>query len=340
MRWNSGIRLLRVLALGIFLNTVAQAQVSSHTKREWLQELRRCQPHCRETSLKISQEITNHYKEAFIHIRPEAKATVYFIHSFTLSPTNPKDNYEYLKRLKLNPEINVVAPVLAAHHSDSSPQEYFDVQPEDWILDAELGLFLAHGLGKKVIFQGFSLGAILGTYLAQRYPFLIDRLLITSPPFMIIARGDDLACYGREPLIQIITKTFSSFPKEYIEKYLNGACPLALTIKKVRDLQRIPQLFGSKFEDLSRKTQVYQRRLRQVELWGKAITQKTLLIYSEADGIIDQESLKRFSKNLRSSQIVVYKKKRKIGHVATFKNQPVVGTSRDIYQVMDSFILE
>lgn len=77
---------------------------------------------------------------------------------------------------------NVIVPRLPRHgHQDRLSTALAHLTAEDLRLFADESVDLASGLGEKVAIGGFSLGGLLTTWIAERYP--IDRAVAIAPFF-------------------------------------------------------------------------------------------------------------------------------------------------------------
>lgn len=291
----------------------SQAQLSRETKRQWLAQLQNCRDRCSELSRALLADYARAYKTAIISISPQAESTLLYMHSFT---SYPQEDDDYLKYEMQKGRSHIFAPVLTAHHESSTPGDYLKVRSSDWLLDAELGLFLAARLGPKVILKGFSLGGLLALHLIKTYPKMISRAVLITPALMIRNHINESACVARKKWIQEIGKFFNPriSPRE-VEKFMNGACILAATMRKV--LSPIP-LHPQDVYGYPVMNDMYLARLYQIKDFARSLKVPIFYIYSEADDVIDTLALRSFSKGLAGNdRSIIYPFRLQIRHVAT-----------------------
>jgi carboxylesterase len=115
------------------------------------------------------------------HGRPTARA-VLFLHGLTASPMQCD---ALARRLHANGD-SVVVPRLPGHGArDRLTTQLRDVQAQHLIDAAYEGLAIARGLGTSVVVAGFSLGGLLGAWLAQHERF--GRLVAIAPFLGVVA---------------------------------------------------------------------------------------------------------------------------------------------------------
>ncbi len=326
----------------IFLSLIAfsassYAEISRSTKEHWLSVIKSCHSDCA-TQARV---ILNHYKEqesaSSLILNENAKSSVLYLHSFTRDPSEFKDFHESLLH---SGDINFFAPVFTAHHQGADPLEFKNIGPQDWLLDAELSLWLVSALGQKVTVHGFSMGGLAALDLAQRFPEKIDQLVLISPAVMIAGGGDDWSCLGQNTFVQSVTKWASSRDRIYLDKVLNGACPLSNLIKTVRDRQKDRQEDAWKSSASGETQSLYYDRIEQVKRIAKSIKARTLFIYTENDSDVDVKALKILSENLSNSENIVFRyQDGQIPHYQMRSDLTVPVTSESLYNLMKRFIL-
>ena len=194
------------------------------------------------------------------------------------------------------------------------------VTPEQWILDAELALNTAVALGKPVIVKGFSLGGLLASYLAAKYPNKVTKLILGSPAVMITQRADNVTCLAKTKIVHGIATLFypagsSQENIDYYDRFLFGSCALGDTILKIRGEFPEPMTPYSEANDA-----YHEQQMRQVALFARHIKVPTLMVYSESDNAVDASALETFAKNLPKAKLIVYTKDREIDHVGATYN--------------------
>jgi alpha-beta hydrolase superfamily lysophospholipase len=114
------------------------------------------------------------------HGRPTARA-VLFLHGLTASPMQCN---ALARRLHANGD-SVIVPRLPGHGArDRLTTQLRDVPAQHLIDAAYEGLAIARGLGASVVVAGFSLGGLLGAWLAQHERF---DYLVAIAPFLGVA---------------------------------------------------------------------------------------------------------------------------------------------------------
>ena len=115
------------------------------------------------------------------HGRPTARA-VLFLHGLTASPMQCDG---LARRLHANGD-SVIVPRLPGHGArDRLTTQLRDVSAQHLIAAAYEGLAIARGLGTSVVVAGFSLGGLLGAWLAQHERF--DHLVAIAPFLGVVA---------------------------------------------------------------------------------------------------------------------------------------------------------
>lgn len=116
-----------------------------------------------------------HYSRLYDHGTKTAK-TMLVMHGLHESPKY----MESLSQHYFNKGYNVLS-ILLAGHMRKDPAALNHVKASEWIIDAEVGLQIARGLGDSVEILGYSTGAELGVYLALEYPQEIKALYLIAP---------------------------------------------------------------------------------------------------------------------------------------------------------------
>ena len=322
-------------------------------KRQVSEELSQClratPGKCRELALARLQWIAQSYPDAIVRIPQEGKRTLLYLHSYSLSPSSEQDDRNFLKHvLQTSADVNLIALPLTGHEWDGTPQEMHLIQYTDWFLDAELAFKLSFALGDPVTVKGNSLGGLLALHLAQKYPNQIHSLILVAPAVMTTFDLDGFACLAQNPLIaqaasdldrwaassKILLIRSAAQDPVYLQKYLQGLCPLSKTMFAVRSLY-------SGFP-LSLVNSDWGRHLRILKL-GLALKIKTLLLYSENDEGVDVPALDDLARALESgsleSKIIQFPKSWRIGHLQSFQNLQTPDDSKiKTFDVMDQFI--
>lgn len=118
---------------------------------------------------------------------------------------------------------------------------------------------------------------------------------------------------------------------------MSGICALSKTIQLYRG--EFP--LQSDFSPVYDRPQVsYNAQLDQVKRWAESISQKTLLVYSEADHAVDTNALAVFAAHLKSAEVVVFPKNEGVKHTQTMLNYSIGSTGKSNLQLMQEFISE
>lgn len=306
-------------------------ELTFQQKRQWIAQLDQCRVGCDALARKMLTVYAQRYPDAFISLRDNAHVTFVYLHSYSLNPQNPHDIPDFLNQ-ESQTDVNILAPVLTAHQHDSKPAEYLNVRPEDWVIDAELALKLGNSLGKPVVLGGLSLGGLLASYLAVRFPERIEKLLLAAPALMIKMFIDPIACAVKNPMIKIVIEASELEFDAYMEKYLDGVCSLSKTMVKLRNtVGGTPPAQDSQYD-------IALNRLRS---WAHKIKTRTLAIYSEADEAVDGAALKAFSENLPNAKLQIFPKSLGISHLSTLNNRKFIGgPDASLYRALNRFIHE
>ena len=316
-------------------SSFAFAQIGVGKKTAWLQQLKACRKYCSDLAEQMLNESVKNDSSAKLSLQKQAHTTILYLHSYTMNPSELSEfHYSFLS----DSNVNFYAPTFTAHHEKSTPLDFKTVNPEEWILDAELALHLVSALGKPVIIQGFSMGGMAAIGLAERYPEKIQKLVLIAPAVMITKSGDDAACAGQNGLIQSIIKSIvpKTIDRTYVEKYLNGGCSLAGMIKSIRNRYPITEKF--KPNESGAK---YFAAIDQVGTLASQVKVPTLLIYSEDDEAVDTRALEIFSKNLPQATVLTFKNSQQIvSHLTIYDNPLVPSTNTPLFREMRDFILK
>lgn len=178
---------------------------------------------------------------------------------------------EYLATtLELNPRLDVYTFTLPGHTGENTKK----ITKEDWIEKCEDKLeFLIKNGYKNVYLIGHSMGGVLASYLASKYPE-VKKLVLAAPAFKV---------NGHETGKWDISKVIKEVPK-IIEQY---------SFKYVKDrMTKVPVNFYSEFLELTANLQDVPEK----------ITQPTLLIWGKEDKIVPPETSKDLLEKLKTDK--------------------------------------
>ncbi|MNK26224.1 Alpha/beta hydrolase family protein [compost metagenome] len=322
------------LTLLMALSSTAHAALSVGTKKSWLESLKSCTTQCRPLALDMLSRYQQATPEAMLHISKSASTTLLYFHSYSLNPRHKTDDISFLENELLAGDINIFAPVLTAHEERSTKEAFLKVTPKNWILDAELALHLASALGQRVVIKGMSLGGLLTTHLARKYPEKISKIIFVSPAFMITNRLNQSTCFGQTALVHSLAKSFASnLDHEYLDKYLNGACALAKTMQLV--LNEVPLKLPTSYGEPT-DSDHYMARLDQVKALARSVEIPSMIFYSASDEALDTRSLDIFAKNLpRTHGSIRYTR---VNHMDTLKNFDMPSENSSAHGIMHDYI--
>lgn len=338
----NSIFLFALFVLSQLIFQSAGAQMTRQEKKSWLAQLTPCErkqdSFCRELSLQFITAHKKYNRNSFFITRPQARTTILSLHSFTLDPINSNDNYHFLNRLGNRSDLNILAPVFTAHHLYSTSEDFKQVSARDWFLDTELALRAASALGQRVIIQGFSMGGLMAIYGATHFPHLVDRTILVAPAIMIAKNMDTSACLGKSSFVKYLVKSFSPpTHSNYMDKFLNGACPLSEAIMEVRAPFTSSQNNSHIMEPPQNN---FYEKMDEVGALAASIQHKTLFLYSEIDEAVDVYALKKFSESLKSAEVIFYPAAERVSHVYMMYNIEVKSQQSTSFNLMEKFINE
>ena len=115
------------------------------------------------------------------YVQPGARKVALVLHGVFSNPQAMEATIRFL----LNSGYNVIAPRLSEHfNADIKDMDKADYR--NWIQDADQAFALAEEFGpEKVTVVGYSLGGLLGSYLALKNPDKIDRLVLLAPAWRV-----------------------------------------------------------------------------------------------------------------------------------------------------------
>lgn len=329
----------------------AFAQLTNAKKKDWLQELKTCTQNCQVRAETMLKEYAKLYPSARLSLNRNAQSTFLYLHSYTMNPSELRTFHEKFIQDK---KTNFFAPIFTAHQKYSTPDNFMNVKPEEWILDAELAFHMVHALGLPVTIQGFSMGGMAAIGLADRYSDKIQKMVLIAPAIMIANGGDDVACAGRnsvikstaktllKPFIKPLSKRYSvAIDDAYIEKFLNGACPLSRMIKLIRSRHSLPiqsDFASNPVSDI--QIDRYNLYIEQVENLASHIQVPTLLIYSNDDEAVDTRALLAFSRKLPKGKVLTLNGGEKVvRHLGIYSNPVIPATHTPVFSEMRQYIL-
>ncbi|MGZ3650242.1 MAG: alpha/beta hydrolase [Bdellovibrionota bacterium] len=225
------------------------------------------------------------------------------VHSYTNSPSELD---AIADELRLRGQ-NVFSILLEGHGSRSilggGPFSLKDVSRGDWKQDLHFGVQLAHGLGRKVVLVGYSLGGLLSILEGSRDNPEIAGFLAVAPPVALNNRlwAGNVACGAKTMLRNAIDQIMQSklgngeFRTAYMDEYANGACELLGLIHEFNSLG-----FSANILDgAARAEKFLPKDKRPSEIMHRDFARLKVpyvIISSNQDDIIDHEILVRLTR--------------------------------------------
>jgi alpha-beta hydrolase superfamily lysophospholipase len=91
--------------------------------------------------------------------------------------------------------MNVYLPILPGHWN-RNPNQSDQVTFQDWLKEVDASMKFARKLGSKTLVAGFSMGGVLATYAAIKYPKEVEGLFVWSPAFGLSGKANLAASLG------------------------------------------------------------------------------------------------------------------------------------------------
>ncbi|MGE0633291.1 MAG: alpha/beta hydrolase [Pseudobdellovibrionaceae bacterium] len=221
------------------------------------------------SAIALFEEYQKEYQGAFklIHSRSRpATRSVLLIHPYTRGPYT----MEEIGHLLYKQGYNVIAIQLEGHGNRNQSHNLANVSLEDWIADAKFGWALTRAVGMESIVVGYSLGGLLGLYLAKTHQQEVKAFVGIAPMVGVNISGARLSCVGRQ-----IMKLAPSFVTYYQREFIAGAC----AIRDLLDVV-IPPISQAKSQQ-ARKDFHYHMR----DVFSEIKT-PTLIAFSDIDQIV------------------------------------------------------
>ncbi len=283
------------------LDSKNNIHLSKSQKREIIRQLDACSNNCENLALENLKKISLSSPMLLLRINNHASSTLlYFYSAPAIESAAVQEERNYLrKELLPKSDMNLIAYPLNATEGNKRSTK------NDFQLDAELALKLAHALGLPITVQGNSFGGLLAAFLGSHYPTMIDKLVLISPALLLQASKNAML----EPTIPEFRKSFSHASDREDDDETDGlaADPYAIAMEEIVD-------------------------------WSKSILPKTMLIYSESDDILDSQALHTFADHLPNRQVIVFPKTQQISHLGTFREEHARDEADSSYESILRFL--
>lgn len=275
---------------------------------------------CTDTSEVCFQQVKNHFQsyqklgrsDAFMYLAEQKKTqkSALLIHSYTMSPREMTSFGRHL----VSKGYNVVGINLEAHNDRRTYVSMKRVSGKDWEADVRYGLNIAHALGDEVIVVGYSLGGLLATQAALKYPQEIKGVAGIAPSLALRRGAETFSCLGRTVsessfLGSLAQKFKGSSLSEYEKSFLDGAC----AIKDIlTDLFPLPQnTFNT--ETTPRDWREPMRdRLSELKM-------PVYISLTELDEILDVPTLEYIIKEIPNLQMTYYPASQQVSHLSIIR---------------------
>lgn len=177
---------------------------------------------------KVRKIMFKRIKEIF---KKEEETVIITIHGFGVRREHEMDDFKEYAQLHL-------PPVITFNLFDIDNVE--DCDYKNWVIKAETVVLQALHNNQKIILLGFSMGGVIASYLASKYP--IHKLILISPAFIhfhlenytsiAIQSGKKLLAKKEEEPQLSIPKSFYSGFVECVKQYKNAIqkvfCPVLI----------------------------------------------------------------------------------------------------------------